>query len=168
MITTTDPWSPEFARPARLAPEPIVWIDRRAQLREEARVAASARPAPRRVETDADRLVRQRREILRQRNQDRSRRGARAVVGLFLTVGVIAGGTALYVRVGEPALERAEEVARDAAWGSTICAVAADVNARQAEALAEQDAQLRAAGVLDEGESMAALDTSRADALCGD
>lgn len=64
-----------------------------------------------------------------------------------------------------------ETAASEAVVGSTICRVAQDANASTAAAMAmamaERDARMQAAGLLEPGEHLAELDTARADALCG-
>lgn len=108
------------------------------------------------------------RDAERQARVDRLRRAARIGSNLVVAAVLLAGGLVVYDRVAWPALQRAESTIRDATWGSTICAVSADANASIAANLARQDAQLRAAGLLDDGEHLADLDTARTDALCGD
>jgi len=160
--TTTDPWSDANYVPVarrKPPPAPIAWAHRDAVLCEAqrpVRPVVVTQPVPA--------------AVLAERERRRQRRAGawRAWGSAALLLLAFGGALVAYDRALVPVLSNAEAAASEAVVGFTICAVAEDVNAANANAMAERDRRLQEAGLLEEGEALSVLDTAAADALCGD
>jgi hypothetical protein len=164
--TATDPWGPNYVPLAqrRLAPQlqAVAWVDAEAQRRDEQRPQRPVRPVAVTQPVPTAVLAEQERRRARRAGAWRAW-GSGALLLLAFGAALIA-----YDRALVPALRDVEAAASRAVVGSTICAVAQDANAATTAAMAERDRRLQEAGLLEEGEALSVLDTSAADALCGD
>ncbi|HEY0240667.1 MAG TPA: hypothetical protein VGC37_18710 [Friedmanniella sp.] len=168
--TATDPWAaadyvPLARRPARPAAAPLAWVDPAAQRREEAR---SQEPVRRPTISELEQAARERERTsraatARQARQDSRREGVRAWAGLVMAVAV-AG----FVTAAIHPLFDATARAGDAAFDATYCAAVEAVNAPVEGAVARQNEAFAASGVVEGLEDEVQLDTTVADALCGD